>query len=308
MILGLPCAFMKFILLLSCLITSVLASAQNDVVTQYDSSYNFSAEQYAALKGQTLSFLPYSSNLPIPPQYLNSFFPAKPLRLRSSSGKPANFDPVVFVNELIGKQFTIIDFKDSVAGGKPFGFFVKLAATDSSANVFYYRIADNRERLLKGEYNTPFIITGYFEKQKAKFINKNYYLCGLLNNIRDINTGGYLRLHNENEKWECYDVTLLQDSAMPFALPSLLLKNRWGHCIAAYFLNANDALFDNTRAVYYYSHFITEERHAAKISEQAAKAKAAEEERAALETSKRTAHKGADKRNRRQTALSVEQE
>ena len=63
-------------------------------------------------------------------------------------------------------------------------------------------------------YSFPFLVTGYFEKQKRKFLRKQFVVQGksllplLLNDrFKDIETGAPISL-NPGEDWKCVDFTL----------------------------------------------------------------------------------------------------
>src|SRR6185437_5901048 len=183
------------------------------------------------------------------------------------------------VSEILGKYFKVLDFVDSSADGKSFGFLVKLAHADNPADYFYYRIANSEQDMSHGNYTVNFMTVGYFEKKKKECLNKNFYLSTYKNDVKDLASGANLQLTNYEEKWHCYDVTLLQDKYIEYAVHSLLLENTKGNKIAAYFFNTNGLVVDASKAIPFDGYFITEDAHNEIVKAREEKARLTEEKR-----------------------------
>jgi len=304
---------MRHFLILTAFFSSLLASAQISVTSTsaqqsatagavYDSSFNFSADKFRLLIGQTIYFIPYSTKYPNPPQYLTDYYGLAPAHQKkhsnggASAASIASRAPLVggFVprghqkpentnnyykaklvedkenphyetpaSEILGKYFTIIDFIDSTKGEELRRFLIKLAHKDNPSDVFYYRFSSGEDEIRRGVYFTDFLVVGYYEKVKKQYVNSYFYLAPEINNIfeniKDLATGSYISLTDHNEKWQCYDVTLLDEESTLSLIPAILLKNEKGNRIATTFLDNTTATSKTTIALKKF--FITEARH-----------------------------------------------
>lgn len=83
-------------------------------------------------------------------------------------------------------------------------------------------------------YTFPFLVSGYFEKQKAKFLNKRFIIQGksflpilLIDRYRDVESGESISL-NPGEEWKCIDFTLNDETEETI----LIVQNQSGKKMA----------------------------------------------------------------------------
>lgn len=129
-------------------------------------------------------------------------------------------------SELAGTYFKVIEVIrhpkaseiESLYGKK---FFLKLE--DKSTEEISYFEYDT-----EFEFEFPFIVVGYFEKQKKLLIGKDFIIKDkLLEGVTDIGTGNEVTI-NSGENWKCTDLTVEQ---LNYDL-SLILQNSVGQKIA----------------------------------------------------------------------------
>ncbi len=142
-------------------------------------------------------------------------------------------------SELAEKYFKVIDvFKNEDALGVNQGY---LQLVESISNDTLYYVYDG----MRGEYKFPFIVVGFFEKQKKLLIGKEFVFCDeYLSSTHDILTGKLIT--NEiGQKWKCYDLSITKD----YYQLSLLLTNELGEKIA---VSLNHVLGEYSKGKIYY--------------------------------------------------------
>lgn len=120
---------------------------------------------------------------------------------------------------IAGKYFKVLDIikaekQNSISGATY--YFLKLEEK-TSKDILYYKLAVNNstpkeiDHLLnkeKGIPAFPFIITGYFEKQKDLSVGKTFVFSDrVLKNATDIETGKPIT-KKIKENWKCIDLTI----------------------------------------------------------------------------------------------------
>lgn len=118
-------------------------------------------------------------------------------------------------NALAGKYFTVVDTvnhdKSSIWHTK---WFLKLKEKETGDIVYF-------EYDSESEFLFPFIVVGFFEKQKKELVGKSYYIDdNILSQSADINTGLPIT-QRTGQKWKCVDFTIEEN----YYMPSLVIEN-----------------------------------------------------------------------------------
>lgn len=122
-------------------------------------------------------------------------------------------------NELQGKYFSVLcvykhpkaEVIQQLYGTK---YFLELKDKKSGDKVYF-------EYDSKYEHSFPFIVVGFFEKQKKRLVGEKFVLCNkAMEDQIDINTGKLIT-KTSGQKWECVDLTV---DEVYYEL-SLVLKN-----------------------------------------------------------------------------------
>lgn len=129
-------------------------------------------------------------------------------------------------NELEGKYFKVLEIikhpqaeQNKYLYGKK--FYLKLQEKESN-DIVYYEYDGNYE------FSFPFIVIGYFEKQKSLFSGKEFVFKNhkFINNT-DIQTGKTVTIKS-GQKWKCIDLTIEDE----YYNLSLIFENSLGEKVA----------------------------------------------------------------------------
>jgi len=226
----------------------------------YDSSFNFDKGRRKLLIGQQVYFIPYSKKYTDNKAEFSDRFIADPSEIlenphlysRSDFNRLPEYcvykpvlvgrQPTTYqtpLNQVLGRYFTVTGFEQNLSSlnSQDFVNLMGLSSVQNANDIFYYKL-DNT-----CEYNRncikDFLVVGYYEKLKHIYINQYYYLITQNTYFRmdtlpakDVTTGDLIPLNN-NERWQCVDVTLLETVNYPKLILSLLLRNSKGATIAA---------------------------------------------------------------------------
>jgi hypothetical protein len=125
-------------------------------------------------------------------------------------------------SKLAEKYFKVIAvFKNEEALGVYQGY-LQLVETTSNDTLYY--IYDG----MREGYKFPFLVLGFFEKQKKILIGKEFVFCDeYLSSTHDIVTGNLIT-NKLGQKWKCYDLSVTKD----YYKLSLLLTNELDEKVA----------------------------------------------------------------------------
>ena len=192
--------------------TKVTPTQQNQQVnTQpYDSLSNFVGKDIKKLIGQTLYCKPESIGLR-KYAYKDFYTEYKPDMFRGIEKytykpvKDNRFPGQSEYDSLAGKYFTVIEVLDAGEIEKSYDYFYLKLKENESGDIVYYKYNGS------SSFTFPFIIVGYFEKLKSKYIGKEFILPPrVLKNVsklKDIETGNPIDI-KPGQKWKCIDVTV----------------------------------------------------------------------------------------------------
>src|SRR6185437_2753743 len=221
----------------------------------YDSSFNFDRDRRELLIGQQVYFIPFSKKYTDNKPELSDRFLTDPSEfLRSPNSytrerlpaycvyKPVRTNANIFqtpLNEDLGRYFIVTDFaqNNSALNYQDLLNLMGLYSAENRNDIVYYRLDGTSEYTNTGVYD--FLVVGYYEKLKQRYINQYYYLAKStyfrmdVLPAKDVITGELVSLKDNNERWQCLDVTLLETSTYPKLVLSLLLRNSKGATIAA---------------------------------------------------------------------------
>jgi len=112
-------------------------------------------------------------------------------------------------DSLVGKYFKVLGIVTREGTTIPFiefgkdyekEYFLKLVRKDNSDTVFYHYDGY--------EHNFPFIVVGFFEKQKKIFVGKEFVFNDIeFDGATDIQTGKIVTIKS-GQKWKCVDLTI----------------------------------------------------------------------------------------------------
>jgi len=118
-------------------------------------------------------------------------------------------------NELAGKYFKVLDAIKPPIPEEEYlkilygdnRFFLKLQETESS-DIIYYQYDSESDK-----YTFPFLVVGFFAKQKQIMIGKEFIIRGInwisaLEPITDMRTGNPIINFEAGSKWKCVDLTV----------------------------------------------------------------------------------------------------
>lgn len=142
-------------------------------------------------------------------------------------------------SELAEKYFEVIAvFNNEEALGVYQGY-LQLVETTSNDTLYY--LYDG----IRGEYKFPFLVVGFFEKQKELLIGNEFVFCDdYLSSTYDIVTGNLIT-NTLGQKWECYDLSVTKD----YYKLSLLLTNKLGERVA---VSLDNILGEHSKGRVYY--------------------------------------------------------
>lgn len=202
--------------------TTKVAPAKPTKVAAYDSLTNFLGNEYAQYKGQDLYLLPTAESLR---QYGYAGFVLDPNK--SSIDEKNTFKCCESYNSkyeaLQAKYFTVLDvMEDPKSSVSPYAY-LKLQMKETG-EIVYFKYGK------KYSHSFPFLVVGYYEKQKQIFIGNNVLIRPFpiikgANQMKtvDITTGEEIQF--EIGKYvKCIDVTVDEQ----YYKPSLMLENEKG--------------------------------------------------------------------------------
>ncbi len=176
----------------------------------YDSTLNFLGTDVKKYIGQVFYLKGLNQNLRdggYREFYLNTFNDAfsnsENIYKHSSEGNFSNY------SDLSEKHFKVLDVINRPdpynIGQYKDEFFIKLEEL-SSKEICYFKYTS------KYKWDFPFIVVGYFEKCKVKFIGKDYVTRGKNwvdeGKMLDKKTGLPIKNFDNGDKWRCTDVTV----------------------------------------------------------------------------------------------------
>jgi hypothetical protein len=136
---------------------------------------------------------------------------------------------------IAGKYFKVLDVIKPEVQKSQLGsvdYFLKLEEK-SSKDIVYYKYTVRKTEPIEVDWSTnlgksipsfPFIVTGYFEKQKALSVGQEYVFSdNTIKGAIDISTGKQI-IGNTGDKWTCIDLTI---DGKNFIL-SVVVKNKNG--------------------------------------------------------------------------------
>lgn len=132
-------------------------------------------------------------------------------------------------DSLVGKYFKVIDVVTTKGTTIPFiefdkdynkAYFLKLIRKDNLDTIYYHYDGY--------EHNFPFIVVGFFEKQKKEFVGKEFVFNDIeFDGATDIKTGKIIT-NKSGQKWKCIDLTIEEK----YYNLSLVFQNSLGEQIA----------------------------------------------------------------------------
>ena len=225
-----------------------VADAKPEQAKPYDSLKNFLATEFLQYKGQELYLIPKAESLR---EYgymgflidYNKGPYDKSNQFKCCDGFNSKY------NDLAGKYFIVEDvFKDPKSSYSPDAFF-KLKMKETG-EITYYKYSS------KFEHSFPFLVVGYYEKQKKIFVNNDILLRpwqkiegANQKKTLDIATGEEIVIE-KGKYYKCIDITIDQKNFEP----ALLLQNEKGQKflfpLYARFLNIQRIMTKNEAETY----------------------------------------------------------
>lgn len=202
--------------------TTKVAEEKPKTVEPYDSLRNFLENDYLQYKGQELYLIPKAESLR---KYGYEGF-LKDIN-KSAFDKSNTFKCCDSYNskydDLAGKYFTVLEVLEDPKSSYSPDAYIKLKMKETGETVFF-------KYDKKFKYSFPFLVVGYYEKQKQIFVDKDVLIRPFpkieganQKKILDIETGEEIEI--EKGKYvKCIDVTIDKK----YFEPALLLKNDKG--------------------------------------------------------------------------------
>lgn len=105
--------------------------------------------------------------------------------------------------------------------------FLDLVSKDDPNDTLIFRISEGGfdNKILKQE-SAPFIVQGYYEKEKNKVVGKKFYLRQPINKLFDLVTGKVISIEPTNEEWICSSLTFVQTQSMPHLQLCMILGQK----------------------------------------------------------------------------------
>jgi len=120
-------------------------------------------------------------------------------------------------DDLAGKYFKVIAVHKHPKEYKQNDYFLELIEKESGDKVFF-------QYSNYAEASFPFIVTGFFEKQKQLTVGKEFVFPNkYLQNAKDMVTGNPIT-KTSGQKWKCTDLTIMDK----YYVLSLILENSYG--------------------------------------------------------------------------------
>ncbi len=205
--------------------THVVVKAKDESILSYDSTENFLTDNIERYIGQRLYLKEKREGLR-KYGYSNFFVDYKNEYSLPSSQNAYKNNGSTFsrYEQMAGKYFTVLDVlchpKAETSSFYKDIYYLKLLDEDEN-DVVYFKSS------FKFEYDFPFIVVGFYEKQKKDVIGKKYIFTNHnLRNKINIETGDTVEF-KPNEAWECVDITV---SNLDYEF-SILIKNAKGEKI-----------------------------------------------------------------------------
>lgn len=224
---------MLVVILISCnttigQITKTKMSPTNEstVISHYDSTENFLGKDVYAYIGQELYLNELSEGSReygyrgFVIDYKNDSPLDRDNKYKCCSKFNSNYD------SLATKYFKVIDVlkhPKSISDEFLYGnkYYLKLIEKSSHDTVYFEYDTDS-------EYSFPFIVVGFFEKQKKVFVGSHFVFRDIeFTDATDIHTGKVVTIKT-GQKWECIDLTI-EDKYYKL---SLIFKNSLGEKVA----------------------------------------------------------------------------
>lgn len=235
--------------------TTKVAPVVSQIMIEYDSTENFMDEALYRYIGQEL--------------YLNGF--TRPLNGAGYRGFYKDYSKSRYENrniykccdsdntskyvDLVGKYFEVIEIIDHPDGNSGLigeRCFLKLREK-SSGDIVYY---EHNGILNEGEYNFPFIVVGFYEKQKQYWADKEFVLsedCKVTLDANfnyvpktDINTGKPINSHL-GDKWVFKSLTINEK----YFILSAVMQNSFAEEILIPFNYINERLTSDLKTFAY---------------------------------------------------------
>jgi hypothetical protein len=205
-------------------ITSIKITSPSEEIEQYDSTLNFLGKDVYKYIGQELYLNEKNESLR---EYGYEGFVKnynKELRNKKNiykccDGYNSKYD------ELAAKYFSVINVhKDPKSSFLSAKFFLELKEKDSG-NIVYYTYSS------RFKHSFPFLVVGYFTKQKEFYIGKEFIIKGRnwlddTKHMYDVNTGEIVSFET-GSRWRCVDFTI---ESKYYSL-TLILENEKGERI-----------------------------------------------------------------------------
>ena len=234
-------------------VVNIAAPTQRNLETKtYDSLSNYLSEDIYRYKNQELYLMPKSENY-----HKNGFegfyvdYKVAP-QVNNSNIYKGDGMAVSSYNAIQGKYFKVLNVHISQPSARnkyqkeKNSFYLELQEKESRDIVYY-------ELNTKFEYGFPFLVTGYFEKQKELLVGKNIIVGGENWNSKetpmsDIRTGIPVSFER-GSKWKCIDLAI---DGRYFYL-SLILENENKEQITLPMSRFQSPIFRRKAGVYLHS-------------------------------------------------------
>jgi len=202
--------------------TTKVALEKPTEIEAYDSLKNFLADEYRKYKGQELYLIPMAESLR---KYgyrgfindINKSTFDKSNIFKCCDSYNSKYD------NLQGQYFTVIDVLEDPKSSFSPNAYLKLKMKGTGENVYF-------EYSKKFSHSFPFLVVGYYEKQKQIFVNKEVLIRPFpkiegvnQKKTTDINTGEEIEIE-KGKYLKCLDVTIDEK----YYEPALLLENEKG--------------------------------------------------------------------------------
>ena len=191
--------------------TKVAQKTEQIDTSPYDSTRNFLGEDVYKYQGQELYLNELSERLrkygydTFVLDYTKDFLTSKSNIYKCCDGNSSKY------NELAGKYFNVLEVikhpkaeQSEYLYGKK--FYLKLQEKESNDIVYYEYDSESK-------YTFPFIVVGFFEKQKQAEVGKEFIVRGknwisALEPMTDMNTGSPVVNFKAGSKWKAIDLTI----------------------------------------------------------------------------------------------------
>ncbi|MBD3627575.1 hypothetical protein [Cyclobacterium sp.] len=196
--------------------TTRVAEAKKTEPELYDSLSNFLGEDYKKYKGQSLFLLPKSEDLQ---KYgYDGFIFDMNKRSTDESNIYACCDSYNSKYQVLqGRYFSVIDVFEDPSSSFSSDAFLKIKI-DGTDEVLFYKYSTRYSS------SFPFLVVGYFEKQKQFYVGKEFLTRSFDEKYTDINNGDEI-IMKKGEYVKCLDLTIDERNYQP----SLVFETEEGH-------------------------------------------------------------------------------